>query len=365
VTIKAIDSQEQQTEWKSAEPQSRWIRMWDEVGVTPEVGEKSAWAQKLGPIGSIQWDVDSEFGVGTRDAVQDDAGTKEERENKSMAVPNIDAMPDKQFEKYLQKLREMRPAFRQYLVKREEKRRRDQRLDPVEEYQRPSLWEGHLKAADHHKEFLAAQAYNDYNSKEARMVEQQPQRYGGLTYTQSSPLQNLLLVKPQKGRLLQKENTEAHRQHPEGDYVASFAGMTASVDKRRRGGVDPMDWSKLASSSGSVGRNTSEGVVSLRLQKAKIDTVPTTAGHNASGLQSAFITTKVVADAGTSDHGRSNVYVPGSREYIGHSEDVATFAGSMLNPPKRRNAQWKVTRGSLSNELMGTLSHMLNTAPRY
>ncbi|GBE81860.1 hypothetical protein SCP_0402340 [Sparassis crispa] len=168
VFVHAVDSRQQQTEWKSAEQQRRWIQMWDEVGATPHVRGGSTWSNKLGPLGEIRWQVDSEFG--SSDSGVDDRGVGAALTGKSTAVANINAMPEREFERYLEKLRKMRPAFREYLKKHLEKEGRGS--VPT------TLWEQSIKPRtdEYLKDFRATQAYEEYKSPTATSIEQQPQK---------------------------------------------------------------------------------------------------------------------------------------------------------------------------------------------
>lgn len=117
--------------------------MWEEVAVTPELSE-GPWMRRLGSkVNMTEEPFDSEYGKHARtveaseqwaeipDAKEvqpEQLLTEEERvaneERKAMvrmlepgpgaSMPNIFAMSDKQFEKYLEKVRQMRPAFNAY-----------------------------------------------------------------------------------------------------------------------------------------------------------------------------------------------------------------------------------------------------------
>ena len=98
ITVQAVDSHEQQTVWKSAEQANRWIRMWDEVGVKPKVGQQTKWEQKLGALGAeVSLLTDSEFthqetaGAQKEEGVEAELAEEEEEilVRRSHAVPNL------------------------------------------------------------------------------------------------------------------------------------------------------------------------------------------------------------------------------------------------------------------------------------
>lgn len=348
-TVAAVDSREQQTEWASAESQSRWIRMWDEVAITPKVSEGGPWDEKLGPDSDIKWPIDSEFG-GDRErefgeqlkevarqkeiVKAKEAGLEVEmevvdplvEEAKSLGVfapevptENVHAMTDREFESYLRRLRELRPKFRRYLE-----------LDhamTTPQKPRKSIWEqSQAPASTAHKKFLSAQMQSKYDSPDVHAIEQQPHKAGGLLYARNPDLQAFLLNKPRPGRIIRTRTTVVRG--PAG-YTVSYAGQNAIMNSAFLGRDQvPMDWTTLA----KLGtRDPQQGVGRFKLIGARLVDGPSVVGPKPSGLMSAVVTTEV---RGWDEQGdlRPNPHWPGSREYVGMSEVVPTSNIGVLKP---------------------------------
>ncbi|RPD66537.1 hypothetical protein L226DRAFT_530628 [Lentinus tigrinus ALCF2SS1-7] len=293
ITVQAVDSREQQTVWRSAESENRWIRMWDEIGVTPRVGNTTSWAERLGSVGmEVDFPVDSEFS--TRDAQEvskavdkDAAGVAEEEEtlDQSHALPNFEAMSEKEFERYLAYLRTLRPAFLEFVAKKRGINMEDQNLFRLAR-----------NAGDEFKEFLAAHAYKEYHQPRPRYIEQQPHRFGGLSYTHAPAVQTLFTTKSHIGRIL----TPGQLPKSEHYWTAETAGMVSKLRKGDRGQDEGM-------------------VTTFRLNPgARLLAVPQTVGRRPEGMEGVFLKADVrVADSPGVAHNRSNLHVPGSREYVG------------------------------------------------
>ncbi|KAI0929263.1 hypothetical protein AcV5_006567 [Taiwanofungus camphoratus] len=341
VTVRAVDSREQQTEWKSAEPQSRWIQMWDEVGVTPRLALEGPWSKKLGFLGEVNWKVDSEFSRGADDLFRDDGGVEDElgKKDKSMATPNIYAMTEKEFGRYLKQLREMRPAFREH----------------IQESERTgsSLWEQSHRPGEHFKSFLQRRAYQIYNSSESHEIEQQPQRYGGLTYTKSPPLQTYFLAKPEAGRILQQMAENPSSRLSSDDFIVSFAGMTPTLGKNQRGTVNPVDWKSLD------GPSPDRGVTKFRFMKATLVAPPATVGDKPEGLGSVKIYPRVIADTGV-EMTRPNTHIPGSREYVANNE-LAAHTPTLFRSQSRTTTPRKDYDGKVQGKGEDLMHHLMNT----
>ena len=180
--------------------------MWDEVGITPTVVAGRSWAHRIGSTGrEVDFLVDSEFqqppqtgsqklplekedgeAVDMEDGenVDMEGGEPVEKEGqsqsapadltfaKSKAIPNVEAMSEEQFQRYLEELRRLRPAFRKYLEERYPAQSRS-----------ATLLQRSLKAGDEFRDFLQVHAYQQYHAPLPRSIEQRPHRVAGLTYT--------------------------------------------------------------------------------------------------------------------------------------------------------------------------------------
>lgn len=344
ITVQAVDSREQQTVWKSAEPQNRWIRMWDEVGVRPKLKRDGVWHEKLGALDAeVHFLTDSEFTrmeepalvPGETEADLAEAEAEKDSElaaemdvelaegegeemcmelaeegewppKKSNAVPNLDAMSETEFEKYLVRLRTMRPAFRKFL---EDKYKGT-------EFHASSLFQLSLRGGDDFREFLETQAYKEYHQLRPRVIEQQPHRYAGLSYSHSPDVQTLNVTKPHIGRILGDPVTDRSDKH----YVAASAGMTSKLP------------------SGAKGEEISQ-VTTVRLTSVTLVGAPEVVGARPEGIEGVGLNTRTRVDSPAVAYKRqgANPHPPGTREYVGTVDTkFVDHVVSMTTPAKPR-----------------------------
>ncbi|CAL1705462.1 unnamed protein product [Somion occarium] len=378
ITVKAIDSREQQTEWKSAEQQSRWIRMYDEVGMPPKLSDQSQWIHKIGPVAELQWTVDSEFATKDANTVPSGkytGGLGEENipENESeraraareegvfardVATPNISAMSEKEFEAYLRKLRALRPQFRKYLqAKVAFESPKHAEPEPL-----PSFWEisDKLKSSSVPRDFLSSRQYKKYTEEGSRLVEQQPHRFGGLTYSCYNTMQSWFYSPPKPGRILSKGSSTARGSNTD-NMRASFAGMSAHLPAGLRDQRGPMDWTKL---SRSGDRNPTQGVAPMRLVEATLYNAPETVGEHPEDLVNTSLqaTVQVVGEQGGMSQG--NPHPPGSREYVAQVEGVGKNLpiGIFKVQPKKPAAP-SLDETPVDSGKLGTLAMVVETRP--
>ncbi|EPS96854.1 hypothetical protein FOMPIDRAFT_1062104 [Fomitopsis schrenkii] len=364
VRVQAIDSIAQQTEWTPAERQARWIQMWEEVGVTPKTSDGS-WMDKLGTTGLYRWEVDSEFAPAPMPAsrpqktgeaaektrlspeteLTKEAKEKGEDENSSEAIPNIYSMTEREFERYLEKLREMRPAFLKYL---EEKSKPDEQ---------GRLWQRRRSVeGDDYRRFLMAQAGQEYRSHDSRIIEQKPQRYGGLVYSPQSLLQSKLTTEATPGRIL--ATASAHGSPDSGDYVTSFAGMTPHLHKRSSENRAPLNWRSLGASTDSP--DAMRGITPMRMAYARLISAPGTA-QKPRDLLTVKMEMEVYVPPQI-EHGTQNPYPPGSREYVGHQiapERNMTQPRTSSRKSQLKEPDW-IVKGASGKDVLNTLHVMLS-----
>lgn len=299
ITVQAVDSREQQTVWRSAEQENRFIRMADEVGVTPKLKLASSWGWRVGSVGlEASFAVDSEFAPApdaTKKTVEPNAEGEENAEDvgkkstvlgrpQSENLPNPEAMSIREYEKYLERMRQLRPAFRKFLI---------------EKYGSTGAFELSVRANEDYREFLKMHAYQQYHAPRPRVIEQQPHRFAGLTYTAPSYLQTTFTTKPQVGRRVGSTQTRQA-----GDVVA-FAGVAATMSKGQRGDDD-------------------SEVTTYRFNEIHLRRPPATVGSHPSGLESAYMVAhvRVDSDKTTEGHRRANEHVPGTKEYVAHVQSI-------------------------------------------
>ena len=341
ITIASVDSLQQQTEWSPAEKEARWVRKVAEVSRTPEVIHGGDLWKKSGPDGRFKWKVDSDFALGTADA-----GTvsevKESQDRGQGNTSNIDAMTPKQFQRYLEKLRTLRPAFREFLktelAKNVQKNGPDGRTTPSfrkNKVRSQNLLEQSCYQTDLHKTFLSQHMAQAVHDPESRILEQDVHPNGALAYTHLTDLEHYFWRQPLPGRAVGKSR----------NLVVSFAGVNASLPQRKSEGIQAIDWKSLVERGADTGR----GLSKFRVAQTEIYRPPQVVGHKPEGIADMDVRMWV------SSHGRldilmANPNLPWTREYVSHLTD-APITGSrpgMTNPPPSKKKQTTYELSELS-----------------
>ncbi|KAI0748446.1 mitochondrial ribosomal protein subunit-domain-containing protein [Daedaleopsis nitida] len=308
ITVQAVDSREQQTVWRSAESEGRWIKMWDETGVKPTLGSKS-WEAKVGATDfEYNFVVDSEFTrpVQTEQAVEEEqeleAKSQEAVEDQDVkdkprtpAIPNFDAMSEREFQRYLVRIRELRPAFHQYVASKR-----------GTQYGGRTLFRTSIRHGDDFKEFLETHAYEEYHARRPRYIQQQPHRFGGLSYTHSSHVDLRYTTKPHIGRVLPDPDNTI-----KGNLVNSV-GMVSYMKNGDRGeDVEP--------------------VSTFRFGEAILKYLPATVDPRPEGLEGTRVIASVFTESPRVEYRKPNPHTPGSRDYVGQSGELKSAHSGGVN----------------------------------
>jgi len=344
ITIASVDSLQQQTEWSYGEKEARWIRKVAEVSRTPEVVHGGDLWKKSGPNGRFQWRVDSDFALGTTDADAALEANKESQGHGQGSTPNVDAMTPKQFQRYLEKLRDLRPAFREFLEAEEAKNARTKgtkgrATSPWKNKVRSSnLLEQSRYETDIHKTFLSKNMAQTINDPESYILEQDVHPNGALMYTHLTDLEHYFWRKPLPGRAVGKTR----------NLVVSFAGVNASLPLRKSEGIQPLDWKPLV----ERGADTGKGVSKFRVSQTEIFKPPQVVGHKPEG--SAGMDVRMwVASHGRLDMVAANPNLPWTREYVSHVSDApitGTRPGMTNPPPMRRKSRYELAEPAKNQE---------------
>ena len=343
ITVASVDSLQQQTEWSHAEKEARWIRKVAEVSRAPEVIHGGDLWKKSGPDGRFQWKVDSDFALGTTDA---DAVLEAGRESRGRGqgnTPNIDAMTPKQFQRYLEKLRTLRPAFREFLeaeqAKNVLKKGRTTSSPWKNKIQSSNLLEQSRYETDLHKSFLSKHMAQAVNDPESRILEQDVHPNGALAYTHLTDLEHFFWRQPLPGRAVGKTR----------NLVVSFAGVNATLPLRKSEGIQPIDWKSLV----ERGADTGKGISKFRVSQVEVFKPPQVVGHKPEGMEGMNVRMWVTSH-GRLDLVMANPNLPWTREYVSHVSD-APITGTrpgMTNPPpvKRTKSAYELTELSKNQE---------------
>ncbi|KAF8447663.1 mitochondrial ribosomal protein subunit-domain-containing protein [Boletus edulis BED1] len=264
IAVKNVDTPEYQTEWNSAEPQALWIKNWDELKVTPD----KEFPEHI---------VDSDY----------IPQTQSPEHWRQPYIPNLEVMPRNKFAQYLGKIRANRDTFLKQRTARAQH-------GAVTSYQLSNL----SKPSTPWHDIVATQfSQRRRSNPRSREIEHLPHNSGGLSYAQYSPLQTFMMTKERKGRMADEERFMMR-------YVASFAGMAGTVQRKHAGLAKPVVWEDP----------NRTGEVMIRPLKAEVEGCPIVVDKR-QGLKAAKIKLELrVWDE--QSHYRSNPHSPGSPEYI-------------------------------------------------
>lgn len=343
ITVASVDSLQQQTEWSYAEKEARWIRKVAEVSRAPEAIHGSDLWKKSGPDGKFQWKVDSDFALGIKDPDTVLEAKKESRGHGHGSTPNIDAMTPKQFQRYLKKLRTLRPAFREFLEA--EQGKGAQKEGPVgrafwkNKVQSSNLLEQSRYETDLHKTFLSRHTARTIDDPESHILEQDVHPTGALAYTHLTDLEHYFWRRPLPGRAVGKTRS----------LVASFAGVNARLPQPKSEGIQPIEWKSLVERGADTGR----GISKFRVSQMEVFKPPQVVGHKPEGMADMDVRMWVSSHSRL-DIVRANPNLPWTREYVSQVSD-APITGSrpgMTNPPlaNRQKSAYELAELSKNQE---------------
>jgi hypothetical protein len=321
ITVKAVDSLEQQTEWNSAEPQAMWMKNWNELQLNPTLGgHRRASSEDSGDI------VDSEYAPMRMDP----------KFWRLSTVPNIRAMSNSEFKKYVEHIRRKRGLFFEHqtmkakaLKKQKEMKKwadevasKETKADLSKDsftsrgsFKEKKAFPAKLPTLD---DFAMWESEGIRDNPRSRSLESVPHRSAGLHYSHFSALQTYLSTKDHKGRLLEEMKGDKGKPLY---YVASYAGMGTLVQQKNSGVGKVMTW----------GDANKTGAVRLRPESVSLEKAPEVV-YKRQGLKAAKLTmTAFVNDA--QSHSQSNNHRPGSLGYIA-AEPLKPFANHASRPKR-------------------------------
>jgi hypothetical protein len=310
-----------------------------------EVDEQGSWQNHVTPTGEA---IDSEFNRGSRGYQEDFTADK----LLSAAIwppPNLDAMNAKGFENYLEKLRKLRPKFREWLETRDSSRGRDEQLKTIvssemtldrARKQRIYMYELAQDRDGLAQEFINLEPSLRENPSKA-VIHQQPHRVAGLFYTELSPLQSRILFKPFKGRLLTSTTGWTDPNVPIGHAVAT-AGLVATLpDSNDRKPLEYMDWGPYQDDKDVMKvkpreREKKQGNVNVRLTQGRLISAPSVLGRRPKGLTSVSFRRLEVER----EWDASRRILPGSKEWILQTASKLVSQTGIARPTKKVYASY-------------------------
>ncbi|KAJ8589702.1 hypothetical protein M405DRAFT_817587 [Rhizopogon salebrosus TDB-379] len=348
ITVKAVDTLEQQTEWNSAEPQASWMKNWDELQMNPETPLTPTTRSQRDDTGADM--EDSEYAPYQSDYLN----------RLPFTVPNIHAMSNTEFKQYLVHIRRQRGNF--FAYKRKQIEKAEAAKKEAEDAKEKEKAEASGENVEVSKEYVEASNetsegtkaprkkrkekkkidldlsridLNDFavwESQKARQkpwscsLESVPHSSAGLHYSHFTPLQTFLSTKERKGRIVEEVKGEKGRPIY---LVASYAGMGTVVRQKKQGVTHAMVW----------GDATKTGVTKFRPDSVILERAPEVVGKR-QGLKAA----KISVDASACDaesHSKSDSHRPGSLEYIAaEPKSFANYNNYNYNSLTARPKRW-------------------------
>ncbi|KAF8517511.1 mitochondrial ribosomal protein subunit-domain-containing protein [Hysterangium stoloniferum] len=354
ITVRSVDSPEQQTEWSSAEASARWMKRWQEQGKSLKSLELGAWyfvAKKFTPP-------DSEFngaGASTLEPSVEEGSVHD--------LPDAISMRERQFKKYLERVRALRPEFKkflhQYALSAQEEpshRTRPPKLPSERAGGRDTLKLTGSGAVDmyasaaignevHARRFLTWMRARELYAPQSTALARQPHHFAGLEYTRISDLQAQYLHRPVRGRDVMQNHAAYDRGRdtlsPKVHYVAA-GGVVGTMPLDAAGNLVPTDYGTQETPR----RHREHGVGHFRMTRALLADPPTVVGRAPEGIAHTERAVKGAAQGTAKTHvkriefwpvthenaNRSNPYPLGSRAYIakGSPSSQLLISGKMM-----------------------------------
>ena len=389
ISIGAVDSIYEQTEWSRRGPAARWVDGMEEMGMDQATQHGAFGSKTDRPRNTL----DSDFARRPdSDPLTLQRPPHEREPSKHVPMLNTERMRPAEFDKYLGRLRELRPQFKEFLVERHAKPTYDEfgtglgsssgrtvdptrlksadqvvRLTAVQNkpgtYQYPTTVE-ELKldiasdAPDSQQlvtGFISQEKSLSAGHDRADWIEQRPHSLGALSYSVTSALQTRLLFPPVKGRLVEQIDTHKHFTatvaglvaHVEGPAVASHAEMDFGPYSKRED--DPTKWTY---------RDSRRGVARMRLRELDLVRIPRVVDDVPEDLAQGTVIDKVSA-SGHLSSGVPNPYFPGSQQYLERERPEGHGSGHrqvvrLVQPeiqPKLTKAESRMIRTGINKHL--------------
>ena len=380
ISLKNFEEHEHYIEWNNAESQVRLINKIEELNITPRLAQGVPWFVGLGPAASSSWSkMDSEFapgetgmphliesaslftrqreGLGLPGEVEHDTNSSTKNSNEYLH-PNLAAMSPKVFNRYLKKLRSLRPEFQKFL-------KENNISTSVRESGIPSNW--HIRFLGQHfeKQFRDSrdETKTDVHPNQTQPIRQQPHRTGGLMYATPTYLESYFTSNAQPGIVLEKVS---HKDRDSGTgnanaFLVSTAGIVGNLSEKRAGAdIDPaFNTGGIAYPPAALLARGDKTFINVKVIDLQLERLPVavTAFPSRNSSKEVSIRMELARHSSESDHWRTNTHTPGSMLYIApddsqqqlHSRNI--FARNIANMygNKKRELRKFHGEGDLTN----------------
>ncbi|KAG6915334.1 hypothetical protein DXG01_012106 [Tephrocybe rancida] len=334
------------TEWNHAENQVRFVRRIEEMGAKVTSKQASDWYRSLGKAkGNPPFDSDFCPGEDGELAYTSTYGKTVNLESLGKRGPgaygtqraqlppprdqevyvshNINAMPKRQFRRYLRSLRAQRPEFQEF-------------IDGEAKIKEKNLYA--LAAnndSTYYRRFLQSQMQKSYDDFNSTRMEPQPHPNAALMYDAPTPVESKLWIKAKPGFVLHADydaySTTTNRSQK--NFLVSFGGLSATVDQSHVAGR-----SVLLDSSTHEGVKQEEienSIMQMRLDPTKgihVALPPKAVGNKPQGLKAIKITPHVIKEY--ERIGIDNPHPIGTAEYVAMDRAPLKSELKSFNTPK-------------------------------
>ena len=370
ISLKNFEEHEHYIEWNNTESQVRLIDKVEEINVAPKLVPHVPWYVGLGPAASSYWSkMDTEFapgetgmpplpkplplfttqleGLGRRGKGEYGmkASTTELSSTKSpddgYLHPNVRAMPPRVFNRYLEKLRSLRPEFKKFLEENGVTTSiKDSGIPPGQLHIHflgqhfEKQFQDTRKKEDAHpnqtqqqhsekqsQDALSREKGGDVHPNQIQPIRQQPHRLGGLMYASPTFLESFFNSGVQPGIVLEDGSNAYTNKSTASSFLVSTAGIIGRLECKKAGAnVKPafdsngLAYPPTALLAGQTGANTfiKVKVIDLQLERPP---VAVTAFPSANSSREVSIRLNLISHSTENDHSRTNTHPPGSMLY--------------------------------------------------
>ncbi|KAH7060955.1 mitochondrial ribosomal protein subunit-domain-containing protein [Auriculariales sp. MPI-PUGE-AT-0066] len=364
ISISAVDSLHEQTEWDRRGPAVRFLQGLNESGVNQLSLPLDM--SRISPNSTMDSDFCKPPGS---DPFKIQASGR--APSKHVAVQNTDSMRPQRFAKYLERIRASRPDFKQWVVQPDQDKDNSAEAYniPPERMKRPEdvlpsirsgpysipkeVSELKLDIASTNAEY--AQLPDGFISQEVSLaagaersewIEQRPHHLGALSYSQTSALQSHILFPPVKGRLV--EVIDLRRSEPTTEsfvagttgaqiFTAAIGGVLAKIEGPTVSAQKVMDFGPYSKPEAApdkwIPRRPNFGVMHMRLISGMLTKMPRVVGPKPEDLKegTSFANLRAEGFRGTDV---TNPYIWGSREWVAMAAPQRQAAPSTVIIPR-------------------------------
>jgi hypothetical protein len=336
ISIKNFEEHEHYIKWNNAENQVRLIDKIEELNITPKLVPRSHWFIGLGPAATTSWSmIDSEFapgesgmpplptsqsvlsftpdleGLGRRGRGEYGTNASTKTSIDGYLHPNFNAMPPRVFNRYLKKIRSLRPEFLKFLNE-----------NGITNFRETGVPPGnlHIRFLGQHfdKQFQDAQDKNaDVHPNQTQPIRQQPHRLGALTYASPTYLESFFTSGPQPGIVLEGGSQSSNYSNAPKSFLVSTAGLIGKLEEKRAASNVKSAFTPAGTAMLLAGRTDDKTFIQVKVLDLHIERLPAavTSFPSEDSSKEVVIRMELASHPPLNNHLRTNTHPPGSMLY--------------------------------------------------